>query len=92
MESLALEFVGVLRCPVTGQRLSVAPDSVLQRSHAAESLLRSAQCWLLRADGRIAYPVRNGLPVLLKEEGVALRGAAESIDGVDPTDEGQKKH
>ena len=89
MASLAPEFVGLLRCPVTGQSLSVAPESVFQTFPAFESFRRLAQCWLLRADGRMAYPVRNGLPVLLKEEGVALSGTADTID---PMDLGQKKH
>jgi hypothetical protein len=42
----------------------------------------------------MAYPVRNGLPVLLKEEGVAVSGDHDSIrstEAVDPTDAWQKK-
>jgi uncharacterized protein YbaR (Trm112 family) len=94
MASLAPEFVGLLRCPVTGQRLSMVVDPGFQKSPAFESLRRSAQCWLLRADGRMAYPVRNGLPILLKEEGVALSGDPEGIafiEAVDATDALQKK-
>ncbi len=78
MARLAPEFVGLLCCPSTGQRLSVAPDSIFETSPALESFRQSVQCWLLRADGRIAYPVRDGLPVLLAEEGVALSGNASN--------------
>ena len=94
MASLAPEFIGLLRCPVTGQRLSMVSDPGFQKSPAFESLRRSAQHWLLRADGRMAYPVRNGLPVLLKEEGVAVSGDHDNIrstEAVDPTDAWQKK-
>lgn len=83
MASLASEFVGLLRCPITGQRLSEAPESELRRFPVFESFRPMAQCWLLRADGRMLYPVRNGLPVLLKEEGVGLSGATDRVDPAD---------
>ena len=69
MACLASEFVDLLRCPSTGQRLVEAPESVLK---ILQQHRPTAQLWLLRADGRMAYPVCNGLPLLLKEEGVAV--------------------
>lgn len=54
LEAWVLE---VLRCPVTGARLEVAtgPDG--------EPELRSTD-----ADRPLAYPVRDGIPVLLEHE------------------------
>src|SRR5690606_18825150 len=60
LEAWVLE---VLRCPVTGARLEVAegPDG--------EGGLRSTA-----PAGPVAYPVRDGIPVLLEQEARALTG------------------
>lgn len=51
-EPLRPEVLGLLRCPVTGQRLTLAPDG------------RS----LVTPDGTRRYPIRDGLPVLTPTE------------------------
>ena len=62
-------FCSLLRCPLT--RLSVR--LVLPAGFASEGLAEGQQTagWtaaLVRSDGRAAYPVRGGIPVLLAEE------------------------
>ena len=74
MSTLAQEFVDLLRCPVTGQRLVEAPQSLGVRLRLRRP---DSERWLLRVDGRVAYPVCEGLPLLLQEEAVAV-GESES--------------
>ena len=69
MSTLAQEFVDLLRCPVTGQRLVEAPKSLGVRLRLRRP---DSERWLLRVDGRAAYPVCEGLPLLLQEEAVAV--------------------
>ncbi len=69
MASLTREFVDLLRCPATGQRLIEAPDSLGVRLRLRRP---DSERWLLRVDGRAAYPVCEGLPLLLQEEAVAV--------------------
>ena len=72
MPFLDSQFVGLLRCPAS--RSALEEVSLEQLSNLG---LTRAQCagWdagLLRADRRGAYPLRNGIPVLLAEELVPL--------------------
>ena len=66
---IADEVLALLCCPVTRQPLRLATPAEL----AAMQPLPDAA--LVREDGRVAYPVRDGIPVLIAEEGIAL-GAA----------------
>jgi len=60
---IAPEFLSLLRCPVSGQKMRQAPE--LATSFGWESAL-------ITEDGKLAYPVRDGIPVLLPEEGKKL--------------------
>jgi uncharacterized protein YbaR (Trm112 family) len=66
-ERIASELLALLCCPVTRQALRVATDDELRALRLDAALVRD--------DGRIAYPIRDGIPVLIAEEGIAL-GAA----------------
>ena len=80
------ELLNLLRCPETGQRLTLAPAEAvveietrrqagLVRVAAAEpqlDLSTPIEALLIREDGRIAYAVQRGVPVLLPGHGVAL--------------------
>jgi len=53
------EMLKLLRCPESGQKL------LLSQSDDGEKLL-------VNEDGKISYPVRDGFPVLVKEEAIKM--------------------
>jgi uncharacterized protein YbaR (Trm112 family) len=60
---LSPELLALLRCPLTLQPLRLA---------SAEELARvSLEAGLMREDGAIIYPIRDGIPILLPEAGLA---------------------
>lgn len=64
------ELLEILCCPATHQPLSVAGEKAL--AEAGVRLGKPLQEGLLREDGQVLYPVLNGIPLLLVEEGVSL--------------------
>ena len=64
------ELLEILCCPATHQPLALADEKALAaaRTRTGKSFTEG----LLRADGQILYPVMNGIPLLLVEEGVSL--------------------
>ena len=64
-----------LRCPETGQRLRLAtPDEIEQAkaNHGLEEPAPDFRTALVREDGKRLFPVIEGLPVMLKEQGLPL--------------------
>lgn len=59
-----------LCCPVTHQPLRLADTETLGRVRAKAG--RAVSEGLLREDGLMVYPVKNGIPLLVPEEGIAL--------------------
>jgi uncharacterized protein YbaR (Trm112 family) len=83
MADLSLELLEILVCPETHQRVSLAPADLLARlqaRQAAGELLNRAGAALkeplagalLREDGAIAYPILDGIPIMLIDEGLPL--------------------
>lgn len=62
------ELLAILRCPATGQPLTIAPKEVIARV-ARENEVTAG---LLREDGKVIYPIRDGIPRLLIEDAVAI--------------------
>lgn len=60
------ELLTLLRCPLTMQPLRVAPPELLARLDVP---LDAA---LVREDRAVVYPIRDGIPVLLPEEAIAV--------------------
>ena len=77
------ELLAILRCPESLQPLRLAEDSELQRllSQARQGTLQNLagakveadfEALLVREDSKRAYLVRDGIPVMLIDEAVAL--------------------
>jgi uncharacterized protein len=63
---LDADFLALLRCPLTMQPLRLAPPDLLAR------LPVPLDAALVREDGAVVYPIRDGIPVLLPEEAIAV--------------------
>ena len=83
--NLSANFVGLLRCPATGQPLDFADENLLAQLNSRRLVGKEAlpggqepampetiMAALIRADGKLLYPIRNEIPVLLLEEAIPL--------------------
>lgn len=73
------DFIDLLRCPETGQRLMAAPAELVEALEARRcagtlqfstnqhqiNLAEPIEAALLREDGTACYPVQHGIPLLL---------------------------
>lgn len=77
------ELLKLLCCPETQQELRVADGKLLEelngkisigglRNRAGHAISEKLAEALVRQDGKILYPVRNGIPVMLLDEGIPL--------------------
>lgn len=77
------ELIAILVCPETKQPLSVATAEILDRVNRAveEGSLRNQgddgvkdriEEGLVREDGKVMYPVRDDIPVMLLDEAIRL--------------------
>jgi len=58
---ISLELLEILRCPVAVQSDQYGDDpGQLELVH---------NCWLVCEDTKLKYPIRDGIPVMLVEEG-----------------------
>ena len=55
------ELLDILRCPLAVQSKEFGPDpGILELVH---------NCWLVSEDSGLKYPIRDGIPIMLIEEG-----------------------
>ena len=81
------ELLEILVCPQTHQRLHMADPSLLERVNAAIGSARAKNKGgkpvadklveaLVREDLKVLYPIRDGIPFLLIEEGIEIDAPA----------------
>ena len=77
------ELVEILVCPETKQPVAMASDDILAqvnerisagslRNRGGEKVEKAVSEALVREDGKMLYPVDDGIPVMLIEESIEL--------------------
>lgn len=77
------ELLDILVCPETKQPVRLADDAALGRLNAAireggvtnqggQAVSEEVSEALVREDGRVAYPVRDDIPIMLIDEAIPL--------------------
>lgn len=77
------DLLEILACPETHQSLAVASPEVLAAANAriaagdcrnvgGKPVDEALEAGLVREDGKIVYPIRDEIPVLLIDEGIPL--------------------
>ena len=77
------ELLEILVCPETKQPVALASEDVLAlvnekiaagtlRNHGGETVAKTITEGLVREDGKVLYPVDDGIPVMLIEESIEL--------------------
>ena len=77
------ELVAILACPETKQPVHLANAELLQSvnsrvaageltNRANQPVTKALDAGLLREDGKVLYPVRDGIPIMLTEEAIVL--------------------
>ena len=83
MKIIDPELLKILVCPESKQPLSIMDESALRQvnekirqgdclNKAGAQVTEELQALLLREDGKFAYPVRGGIPVMLAEESLPI--------------------
>jgi uncharacterized protein len=80
---LSPEFLEILRCPDDHSRLTAADGGLLSRlnesvaigqlkNRGGRTVEKRLDGALLRADGKVAYPIIDQIPILLVDEGILV--------------------
>lgn len=64
---ISSDLLTLLRCPITGQTLTQADAEALKRLNADREKGSEIKDALIRADGKAAFPIEDGIPLLLRE-------------------------
>jgi uncharacterized protein YbaR (Trm112 family) len=77
------DLLQILACPETHQSLAEAGSDLLKRindriaagqakNKGGAEVKEALEAGLVRQDGKILYPIRDGIPVLLIDEGIPI--------------------
>jgi len=77
------KLLEILCCPETKQDIAVAPADLVEKlnrqisegglkSRNGEVIKEKMDGGLLRADGKVLYPVRDDIPIMLIDESIVL--------------------
>jgi uncharacterized protein YbaR (Trm112 family) len=83
LKMLQNELLNILRCPENHSQLSPASDDMIARVNAAicggrltnvggKRLEKTIDGGLIRADGAVLYPIIDDIPVLLRDDAIAM--------------------
>ena len=81
--TLDVEFVALLRCPETGGKVAPATKELLAKlnteqatgrlvSRSGQPVAALLEAGLVREDGAVFYPIRDGIPLMVVDEGIAV--------------------
>ena len=77
------DLLKILCCPETHQEVHLAEAAVVDKlngqiaagalkNRAGQPVQEKLESGLIRADGKILYPIRRNIPVMLVDEGIPL--------------------
>jgi uncharacterized protein YbaR (Trm112 family) len=69
---IAPELLQILRCPQTLLPVRLALPEELARFSSAAGPQPPLEEGLIREDGKVLFPIRNGIPVMLMEEAIGI--------------------
>lgn len=81
--SIDENLLSILCCPATKQTLRIADESLVLKINQAVSrgilvnvgqklVSEKIEGGLIRSDGKLVYPIRESIPVMLIEEGISV--------------------
>jgi uncharacterized protein YbaR (Trm112 family) len=79
------ELLKILCCPETHQEVRLAEPAVIEKlngqiaeraltNRGGQPVTEKIDSGLVRADGKVLYPIRRNIPVMLVDEGIPLAG------------------